>query len=325
MATIAAGKIVPNAVAITEWYSRVDGSIESCGQASVAMALHVLKNTPATSAFVTQLANETQAAHQTTDWPHASTSPNNLKWLFKQHGVTAIIHSGDWQTALQAFAGVKPLVLGVSNATAFGGHDAHIDGHYVCVFGLNTNGTYAVGDPNTPEATTGALVSYSAAQIHAAQPFAVLVPNESPLSSIPVIGGALDAAVSPVNQTILHVNGFSDIVAVINADEHVSAPGASSLLDLPGWVFGNMKAWLIRGIVIGIGLLLILAVLIQVIKQVDPDFWQQMSPAGQAQQVLGTVGLGGGGGAGAGDAGAAGGAEGAGAGAGIPVEAAALA
>ena len=320
MATIAAGRIVPNAVAITEWYSRIDGSIESCGQASVAMALHALKGTPATSSFVTQLSGETQAAKQTTDWPHASTSPNNLKWLFKQHGVTAIIHSGDWQTALQAFAGVKPLVLGVSNATAFGGHDAHIDGHYVCVFGLNTNGTYAVGDPNTPESTTGALVSYSAAQIHAAQPFAVLVPNESPLSSIPVIGGALDAAVSPVNQTILHVNGFSGIVGVINAEEHVSAPDVSSLADLwrlPGWVFSNAKAWLVRGIVIGIGLLLILAVLIQVIKQTDPDFWQQMSPAGQAQQVLGTVGMGGGGGA-------ADGAE-AGAGAGIPVEAAALA
>ena len=321
MATIAAGKIVPNAVAITEWYSRVDGTIESCGQASVAMALHVLKDTPATSAFVTSLANETANAKQTTDWPHASTSPNNLKWLFRQHGVTAIIHSGDWQTALQAFAGVKPLVLGVSNATAFGGHDAHIDGHYVCVFGLNTNGTYAVGDPNTPESTTGALVSYSAAQIHAAQPFAVLVPNESPLSSIPLIGSTLDAAVSPVNQTILHVNGFDGIVAVINADEHVSAPGVSSLLDLPGWVFGNMKAWLIRGIVIGIGLLLILAVLIQVIKQTDPDFWQSITPAGQAQQVLGTLGMGGGsGGAGA----AEGGAE-AGAGAGIPVEAVALA
>lgn len=279
MATAAGMRQVNGAQAITEWYSRIDGSIEACGQASVAMALHVLKGTPATASFVTQLATETQQAKQTTDWPHASTSPNNLKWLFSKHGVTSTIHTGDWETAIRAFAGVKPLVLGVGHAEAFGGHDAHVDGHYVCVFGVNADGTYAVGDPNTPESTSGTLVTYTLAQFQAARPFAVLVPQENPLASIPVIGGALDAAVSPVNQAIHHINGFSDLVAVIGADEHIQPwDNHWAWLNIPGYLYGNVKAWLIRAIVIGVGLLLIAAVLIQVIKQSDPDFWQSMSP-----------------------------------------------
>lgn len=313
----ATGKIVPNAVAITEWYSKIDGTIEACGQASVAMSLHALapNKFPATSAFVTQLANETTSAKQTTDWPHASTSPRNLQWLFRQHGYTATIHSGgDWQNALNAFAGVKPLCVGVSNATAFGGHDAHVHGHWLCVFGVNARG-FIVGDPNTPEATSGAFVVYTLAQFQAAEVFAVLIPNQDPLASIPLIGGWLDGAVAPVNQTLLHVEGFSGIVGAIAADEHVSAPGLSSLLDLPRWMFDNMRAWLIRAIVICVGLLLIVAVLIQTIKAVDPDFWQAIStPAGPqlAQALSGAGGLGGA------ASGAAGGAD-------IPVEVAALA
>lgn len=317
--TLASDKLVPNAVAITEWYSKIDGTIEACGQASAAMALHSLKGTPATASFVTALAQETVSGGQVTDAPHASTSPANLKWLLGKHGVTATIHTGDWETALRAFAGVKPLLIGVAHAEAFGGHDAHVDGHWVCVFGYSASGGYAVGDPNTPEATSGALVTYTLAQFQAARPFAALVPQENPLASIPVVGGVLDAAVSPVNQAIHHINGFSDLVAVIDADEHIVAPGVSSLLDLPGWVFGNMKAWLIRGVFIGVGLLLILAVLIQVIKQADPDFWQSLSPA-QAGQTGPQGGFAPAGGA-AGDAADAGAA---GAGGGIPVEAMAL-
>lgn len=319
----ATGKLVPNALAITEWYSKIDGTIEACGQASVAMALHALAPSkyPATSAFVTQLATETTAAKQTTDWPHASTSARNLQWLFKQHGYSATIHyAGDYKTTVQAFAGVRPLCVGVSNATAFGGHDAHVNGHWVCIFGVDARGVYIVGDPNTPEATSGAFVFYTPAQLDAAEVFAVLVPNQDPLASIPIIGGPLDSLIAPVNQTLLHVNGFSGIVGAIAADEQVSAPGISSLIDLPRWVFSNMRAWLIRAIVIGVGLLLILAVLIQTIKTVDPDFWQAIStPAGpQVAQAL-SGGIGGGAGAGG-----AGGAE-AGASAGIPVELAALA
>ena len=323
MATATAGKLVPNAVAMTEWYSKIDGTIEACGQASVAMALHALAPSkfPTTSAFVTQLATETTAAKQTTDWPHASTSARNLQWLFRQHGVSATIHyAGDWTNTIKAFAGVKPLCIGVSNATAFGGHDAHVNGHWICVFGVDAKGVYIVGDPNTPEATSGSFVFYTPAQLQAAEIFAVLVPNQDPLASIPLIGGALDSLVSPVNQTLLHVDGFSGIVGAIAADEQVSAPTLSSILDLPGWVFSNMRAWLIRAIVIGVGLLLILAVLIQLVKQVDPDFWQMISsPAsgqagGQVAQALSGAG---------GAAGAAGAAEGASAG--IPVELAALA
>lgn len=319
MATATAGKLVPNAVAITEWYSKIDGTIEACGQASVAMALHALapNKFPATSAFVTQLATETTGAKQTTDWPHASTSARNLQWLFRQHSVSATIHyAGDWNNAIKAFVGVKPLCIGVSNASAFGGHDAHVNGHWICVFGVDAKGVYIVGDPNTPEATSGAFVFYTPAQLQAAEIFAVLVPNQDPLASLPLIGGALDGLISPVNQTLLHVDGFSGIVGAIAADERVTQPAVSSLLDLPGWIFSNMRAWLIRAIVIGVGLLLILAVLIQTIKQVDPSFWQQIStPAGGGGSQVAQA-LAGGGGAGGAEAGAS---------AGIPVELAALA
>ena len=319
-ATATGGRIVPNAQAITEWYSKIDGTIEACGQASVAMALHALnpKKFPATAAFVTQLATETTNARQTTDWPHASTSARNLQWLFKQQGYSATIHyAGDWGTTIKAFSGVKPLCVGVSNATAFGGHDAHVNGHWICIFGVDPRGVFIVGDPNTSEATSGAFVFYTPAQLQAAEIFAVLVPNQDPLASIPLIGGPLDSLISPVNQTLLHVNGFSDIVGAIAADERISQPSLSSLLDLPGWIFSNMRAWLIRAIVIGVGLLLILAVLIQTIKQVDPEFWQTIStPASgggpQLAQALSSAAPG------AGAAGAAGSA-------GIPLELAALA
>lgn len=328
-----AARIVKNAQAITEWYSRIDGTIEACGQASVAMALHVLKNTPATPQFVTALAQETVNAREVVDWPHASTAPDDLKWLLFKHKASATIHWNDWESSLRAQAGHIPVIVGVSNADALGGHDRGIHGHYICVFGVDGGGAYIVGDPNTPESTSGAFVTYTPAQIDAADPFAVIVPQESPLP------GPINTVVAPVNGLLYSAPGFDGIVQLIATDEvtkplpNVAQPSSLDSLNPSawagwmgalmqawfGWVASNVRAWIIRTVFILVGLFLILGVLIQVMKRADPDFWESLKPqmaaapgGGMGAMPLGALpNLGGNAGAGAG-----GGAE-AGAGAGL--------
>ena len=281
MPTVATSpRVVKNAVAITEWYTRVGGDIEACGEAAVAMALHVVRGTSTDPQFVTQLAQEAVAAKEVADYPHVSTSPKNLAWLLKKHGASSVIHWRDWESALRASVGQLPVIVGVNNATAFGGHDRNVHGHYVTVFGTTPQGAFVVGDPNTPESTQGQFMTYSLAQFHAADPFAAIVPLENPLGSIPVVGTALDAVISPVNAQIRQVSGFTGIVEAIAADEVIQSPNLGSIVDLPGYMFTNFRAWLLRALVILIGLLLIIGVLLQTMKQADPAFWQSLSTTG---------------------------------------------
>lgn len=260
---MAGGKIVPGAVAITEWQSRVGGDIEACGQASVAMALHVIKGTPTTPDFVTGLAVETVNAGQTTDPPRASTSPNNLRWLAARHGLSLTIHWGDWETAVRAHLGTLPTVVGVNNATAFGGHDSNVHGHYICIFGGDGGDNLIVGDPNTPESTQGEFVTYSWGQLRAASPFAALVPDNNPLAGVPLIGGVLSSMSSSVNGQVRHVTGFDGFAEAIHGAESIDVPQNWNFWDFPGIVWHNGEALTMRGIFIILGSFCIILALVR--------------------------------------------------------------
>lgn len=288
-----AGRIVPNAVPITEWGAAVNSKFsEACGEASTAMALHVLKGTPATVAFVIELEHAAINAGQTVDLPRASMSANNVSWLFKQNGVSSTIHWGDWQSAVQSMAGSLPIVLGITKAYVLGGADASegIHGHFLCIFGIDNNGVFIVGDPNTTESTQGQFVHYSLSQLQAAAPFAAIVPQENPLGSIPFVGGLLIGVTAPINQQLYNLSGFTGIVEAIHQDEQFEPFQMANVTEfwkLPDWLHDNFRAVLLRSMVIIAGLVIILAVLIQTMKQADPQFWQSMSaPSGGGMPAM---------------------------------------
>lgn len=265
--------MIEAAASVTEWYSRVDGSIESCGEASVVMAAHVLKGTPATAAEVTAASNELVANRQTTDYPHASTSPSNLIWLFRhRYGVAATDHSGDWLSAVRTYVGSVPVVLGVGNATVFGGPDANVHGHYICIFGRSSNGEYVVGDPNTSASTRGEMVTYSESLLTAARPFGAIVPAGVPLGG-GLLGGALGTAITtatqPVNSLLRAVPGMAGVCESIHRDETLTAPNLSSVLDLPGYAWSNGRAWVVRSLTITVACILLCALLLRMVKDED--------------------------------------------------------
>lgn len=174
--------LLPGAKATTEWYSRVGGAVAGCGEAATAVMLGIMRGD--TSYYdpnrVTSLIQDAVQAHQTVGMWAASgqTTAGNLQWLAGQNGVqTTVYDGGQAGTLLAQYAGSRPIVVGVSNARAFGGTDSGVNGHYVTVVGRTAQGDYIVSDPNTAESTHGQFVTYSAAQFAAAQPFAVVMPT----------------------------------------------------------------------------------------------------------------------------------------------------
>lgn len=171
------GTIVAGAAPVTEDFTRINGAIAGCGQAAMLVTLNVMKGTPDTPAEVGNLITQMVSAHQTVGALATSgeSSPGGLSWLAAQYGVS--MQSGDPLTYLHQYAGVKPIVWGVSNASAFGGSDSNVQGHYVNVVGKTADGRYIVSDPNTPESQNGQFVVYTEAQMMNAQPFWAAVPQ----------------------------------------------------------------------------------------------------------------------------------------------------
>src|SRR6185437_11934417 len=91
-----------------------------------------------------------------------STTPQDLQWLAEQQGVKTSLGSGNnWKATVDAaLPAGRPVVLGVSNAKAFGGSDANVSGHYVTLVGTTTDGRYIVADPNQQAAKSGSTVVY---------------------------------------------------------------------------------------------------------------------------------------------------------------------
>lgn len=163
--------IAPGSVGVTELGSRVGGFIAGCGQAALLVALHALQGTPTSPDEVTALINSSVSQHLTVGGKAASgqATPNTLKTLASQQGVT--LTDADPYQAINQYAGSQDIVVGVNNASAFGGSDAGVGGHYITIVGRTSNGNLIVSDPNTPESQQGQFVTYSIQQLRNANPF----------------------------------------------------------------------------------------------------------------------------------------------------------
>lgn len=153
-------------VAVTERLTRVNGIVAGCGQAALLVILHVTKGLPTTAAEVKALIVQGQNQHQA--GPGGNSTPSNLIWLAGQYGqhLTAI----DWRNASTYIDQGQPVIVGVNNASVFGGPDTTVSGHYITLVGRSGR-NFLVSDPNTVESESGQFVVYTPEQLAAANPF----------------------------------------------------------------------------------------------------------------------------------------------------------
>ena len=171
---------LPNVEVISESLAPVNGGIAGCGQAAVLMMNHIVRGEPVSANELLNLIKFSIATGHSVS-PSGATRPSDLQWLAEQQGVKTTLGPGSaWRSTVDAaIPAGKPVVLGVSNARAFGGSDSNVAGHYVTIVGTTTDGRYIVADPNQQAAKAGGTVVYSADQIQAARPFATLTPTSS--------------------------------------------------------------------------------------------------------------------------------------------------
>ncbi len=192
--------------AVTELGSSVGGFIAGCGEASLLVLLNAKDGRGTSPAEVTSLIQQAVNAHQTTgQWANSGQiTPGGLAWLAQANGLT--LQQVPWLSALTHASPSQPVLIGVNNATAFGGPDASVYGHYVTVVGTDpTTGNFIVSDPNTPQSVKGQFVQYSLSQFQAARPFSAQIPA-SPLSPAP--GGGTGTSGTTL--------GFNPIQAGVN-------------------------------------------------------------------------------------------------------------
>lgn len=182
--------IIPGAQAATELLSKTGGFINGCGEASLAVIMGIVNGTPVSPATVSAIIRD---AMNHGAGPGGVSTPSELQATARDYGFT--LQSVPWQTALAQDAGIIPIELGVGNATAFGGADANVHGHYVTVVGRAANGSYIVSDPNTQASIGGGFVTYTAQQIANAQPFWAGTPGGT-------VAGATYPGLSGAAQTV---------------------------------------------------------------------------------------------------------------------------
>lgn len=208
--------VIPGSQGVGEWSTLVGGVVAACGEAALAAALTVTTGSPATGAQVTSLTQNAVGQGWTVGkYAYAGqSSPQTLANLAKSQGVT--LNDMSYQQALSQYAGVRPIVIGISNATALGGDDANVQGHYITVLGKTSGGNYVVSDPNQQASQSGGLVVYTPQQIADAQPFSAQVPSTGPSGNAGntsglLGGGAANAGSGGVLQGIAASFGVSSV------------------------------------------------------------------------------------------------------------------
>jgi Papain-like cysteine protease AvrRpt2 len=181
--------LLSGATGVSEWQTTVGGVVAACGEAALVPLLALTVGTPATTQEVTSLTQQAVNNHWTVGtYAYAGqSSPQTLSNIAKTQGVT--LQNMSYQSALKQYAGKRPIVIGVSNAQAFGGDDKGIFGHYIAVLGVTGPGNpagagnYIVSDPNQQQSEDQQLVVYTPAEIAAAQPFSAQVPTTGPTTA----------------------------------------------------------------------------------------------------------------------------------------------
>lgn len=181
--------LIPGAQALSEWFSPVGGLIIGCGEASALVVSHILKGEPLSAQELTDTIKAAIAAGQTVGSNHAQTAAN-VQWDLQRSGIssTAVYDQGSIVDELKRDAGIRPLILGVSNGAALPGETSGLRGHYVTLVGRGGDGTFLLADPNSEAATHGGFTRATLQQILASQPFAAIEPSGvtgggNPLSS----------------------------------------------------------------------------------------------------------------------------------------------
>lgn len=182
--------VIPGAQAATELLSKTGGFIAGCGEASLAVISGIVNGTPVSPAAVSAIIKD---AMNHGAGPGGVSTPSELEATAKDYGFT--LQSVPWRTALAQDVGVIPIELGLGNATALGGADANVHGHYVTVVGRTGAGNFIVSDPNTQASIGGGFVTYTAQQIANAQPFWAGAPGGT-------IAGATYPGLSGAAQTV---------------------------------------------------------------------------------------------------------------------------
>jgi hypothetical protein len=165
----------PQQGAVTELLTRVNGVIAGCGEAALAVLLGWTQGRIYSASDVTGIV--TDAINEHGAGTGGTSTPGELAATAKDYN--ASLQSIDWRAALDNLAGKTPILLGVSNASALGGSDRGVQGHYISVVGRTAQGAYIVSDPNTPESKSGRYVTYTRAQLNAAQPYSAQVLSSS--------------------------------------------------------------------------------------------------------------------------------------------------
>lgn len=159
-------------IPITEDLTRVDGIIAGCGEAALLVILNGLKGLPTDPEELGNIIRNAEAH----GWVGKGgvSAPSGLKSIAGSYGVS--LQSGNLNTLINEWAGKRPIIVGVSNARAFGGRDSGVFGHYVTIVGRTAGGALIVNDPNQ-SSKFGYFDVYTQQQFADAHPFWAAVPN----------------------------------------------------------------------------------------------------------------------------------------------------
>lgn len=158
-------------IPVTEDLTRVDGIIAGCGEAALLVILNGLKGLPTDPAELGNIIRNAEAH----GWVGKGgvSAPSGLNSIAGSYGVQ--LQSGNLTTLVNEYAGKRPIIVGVSNARAFGGRDSGVFGHYVTIVGRTAGGGLIVNDPNQ-SSKFGYFDVYTLQEFQDAHPFWAAVP-----------------------------------------------------------------------------------------------------------------------------------------------------
>ncbi|MEO7001936.1 MAG: FlxA-like family protein [Ktedonobacterales bacterium] len=168
---------LPHATAMSEFLAGFHGD---CGQTAELCALHVALGTPLDAAHLGDLVRRDRAhgwadangAEPLTSIAHDLdlAGARYISYDFSQPA------SFDWKGILRQEAGVKPVILQFANAGTLPGDEGGVHFHFVAALGGDPEADrYAFADGDNTAARQGALVTYTLAQLEAAQVCGMLV------------------------------------------------------------------------------------------------------------------------------------------------------
>ena len=195
--------IIPGAQAVTQWGI---GFINACGEAALAVLEGIQNGVAPTISTVQNLA---RAGTSFGTDPTGTSTLQELQKLAASMGTATTIGPGG-QAGLNTInanlAQGKPTEVNIQKASALGGNDVGVAGHYVTVVGRAANGNYIVADSNQAAARSGQFVQYSPQQLLNADLYGTLTATGVPNPGAAVGGFTADA----ISQGI--TTGFQNVL-----------------------------------------------------------------------------------------------------------------